>query len=124
ETILFYAALSAQGNSTAILAGAASALAALAVIAWAMLRYSRELPIAKFFVYSSWLMAILTVVLAGKGVGALQEAGVVGIASLPSVPRLELVGLFPTVQSIAAQLLAILVLVVGFGWNRHKATKI
>lgn len=124
ETILFYAALSAQGNGTAMLGGAATASVALAVIAWAMLRYSRELPIAKFFVYSSWLMAILTVILAGKGIGALQEAGIVSIASLPSVPRLETVGLFPTVESIAAQALAILVLVVGFGWNRHRATKV
>jgi hypothetical protein len=38
-----------------------------------MLRYSRRLPIGKFFNYSSWLMAVLTVVLAGKGIAALQR---------------------------------------------------
>ena len=47
------------------------------MIAWAMLRFSRTLPITEFFRYSAILIAILAVVLAGKGVGALQEAGIV-----------------------------------------------
>src|SRR3546814_12488654 len=38
ETVLFYAALWSQGHHGAILAGAAAAVAALAVIAWLMLR--------------------------------------------------------------------------------------
>lgn len=122
ETILFYVALWNQGNGGAILAGALSACAALAVIAWAMLRYSRRLPIGKFFTYSSWLMAILTVVLAGKGIAALQEAGIVGIAPLRAVPRISLVGLFPTTQTVAAQVLMIAVLVVGFALNRRRVT--
>ena len=120
ETILFYAALWSQGNGAAILAGGLSACAALAVIAWAMLRYSRRLPIGKFFTYSSWLMAILTVVLAGKGIAALQEAGIVGIAPLGSVPRISLVGLFPTTQTVAAQVLMIAALALGFTLNRGK----
>lgn len=121
ETILFYAALWSQGNGGAILAGALSACAALAVIAWAMLRYSRRLPIGKFFTYSSWLMAVLTVVLAGKGIAALQEAGIVSIAPLRSVPRISLVGLFPTTQTVAAQVLMIAALAIGFALNRRKS---
>ena len=39
----------------------------LSAVAWVMLRYSRTLPIGKFFAYSSVLVAILAVVLAGKG---------------------------------------------------------
>jgi high-affinity iron transporter len=120
ETILFYAALWTQGNGAAMLAGAGTACLALAIIAWVMLGYSRRLPIAKFFQYSSWLMAILTVVLAGKGFAALQEAGMVGIAPLSSVPRIELVGLFPTVQSIAAQVVMGIALFLGFRWNQRR----
>ncbi len=123
ETILFYAALWAQGNGGAMLAGAASACVALALVAWAMLRYSRHLPVGKFFAYSSWLMAILTVVLAGKGVAALQEAGWVDIAPLPALPRVASIGFFPTVQSIAAQVLMIVALLVGFRWNQRQAAR-
>jgi high-affinity iron transporter len=116
ETILFYAALWTQGNGCTIFAGALSACAALAVIAWAMLRYSRRLPIGKFFTYSSRLMAVLTVVLAGKGIAALQEAGIVSI----SAPRISLVGLFPTAQTVAAEILMVVALAIGFGLNRRK----
>ena len=121
ETILFYAALWSQGNGATVLAGALSACAALAVIAWAMLRYSRRLPVDKFFSYSSWLMAVLTVVLAGKGIAALQEAGIVSIAPLRSVPRISLVGLFPTMQTIAAQVLMTAAVAIGFALNRRRA---
>jgi high-affinity iron transporter len=121
ETILFYAALSAQGNGGAMLAGALSACVCLALIAWLMLRYSRSLPISKFFTYSSWLMAALTVVLAGKGVAALQEAGIVNISPIASLPRIELIGVFPTVQTVAVQLAMIVALLIGFCWNRWRS---
>lgn len=120
ETILFYAALWHQGNGGAIFAGALSACIALTIMAWAMLRYSSRLPIGKFFIYSSWLMAVLTVVLAGKGVSALQEAGIVGISPLHAVPRLSLVGFFPTTETVAAQIVMIVALALGFALNRRK----
>ncbi|HVI55987.1 MAG TPA: cytochrome c/FTR1 family iron permease [Luteibacter sp.] len=123
ETILFYAALWTPGSGAALLAGAGTACVALAIVAWALLRYSRMLPIGKFFNYSSWLMAILTVVLAGKGIAALQEAGVVGIRPLAGLPRVELIGVFPTVQSVAAQAIMVLALVAGFWVNHRKALK-
>jgi high-affinity iron transporter len=84
-----------------------------------MLRYSRTLPITQFFRYSSWLMAILTIVLAGKGVAALQEAGIIDIAPLSHVPRLSMLGLFPTWQSVMVQLLMAVAIAIGFAWNRR-----
>ena len=123
ETILFYAALWTQGNGGELLAGAGAAVAVLGVIAWAMLRYSRQLPIAKFFAYSSWLMAGLTVVLAGKGVAALQEAGIIDIAPIADAPRLSMLGVFPTWQSIVAQLLMAVAIVAGFSLNRRKGRR-
>jgi high-affinity iron transporter len=121
ETILFYAALWTQGNGGAMLAGAACAVVALALIAWAMLRYSRTLPIGKFFTYSAWLMAVLTVVLAGKGIAALQEAGVVGITPIAALPRIALLGVFPTSQTVMAQALALAALIAGFAYNRRRS---
>jgi len=79
-----------------------------------MLRYSRTLPIGTFFKYSAILIAVLAVVLAGKGVGALQEAGMIPITPLGAVPRITLLGLFPTLEAVAAQLLMMAALLVGF----------
>jgi len=123
ETILFFAALAAQGRGGVIAAGAATAVAALAVVAWAMLRYSRVLPIGKFFAYSSVLVAILAVVLAGKGTAALQEAGLIDITPVAHVPRLSMLGIFPSLQPLLLQLLALAILCVGFWYNgRRHAT--
>ncbi len=115
ETILFYAALWTPDNGATILAGAMTAVALLAAIAWAMLRYSRTLPIGQFFRYSAMLIAILAVVLAGKGIGALQEAGMIPVTPIPGFPRITMLGLFPTAQAIAAQLLTIGAVILGFG---------
>jgi high-affinity iron transporter len=119
ETILFYAALWTPDNGATILLGALSAIGLLALIAWAMLRYSRSLPITQFFAYSAILIAVLAVVLAGKGVGALQEAGVIGVTPVPGAPRITMLGLFPTAEAMAAQLVALASVVMGFRLNRR-----
>lgn len=119
ETILFYAAIWSQGNGGAVMAGALAAIVVLAVIAFVMMRYSRTLPIGKFFAYSSALVAVLAVVLIGKGSAALQEAGYLPITPWPGFPRSELLGLYPTQETIVAQLVMIALLVLGFIWNQR-----
>jgi high-affinity iron transporter len=114
ETILFYAALWTSDNGGTIMAGAFTALVLLAGIAWAMLRYSRKLPITQFFAYSAILIAVLAVVLAGKGVGALQEAGIMPLTLLSGVPRIDMLGIVPTAEAIGAQLLTLGIVLYGF----------
>ena len=67
--------------------------------------------------------AILAVVLIGKGVAALQEAGYSPLHPLPGFPRIELLGLYPTMETAAAQMLMIGMLLVGFSanWRASKA---
>ncbi len=122
ETILFFAALWSQGNGSAMLAGAAAASLLLALLAWVLLRFSRRLPIGQFFSYSAWLMAVLAVVLAGKGISALQEAGWIDITPLSGAPRATWLGFFPTMQTILAQAATIVALLAGFAWNRRSVT--
>ncbi|WP_044563069.1 cytochrome c/FTR1 family iron permease [Azospirillum sp. B4] len=123
ETILFYMALWAEGAHAAVLAGAGAAVLLLAVIAWSLLRYSRRLPIGAFFAWSSALMAVLAVVLAGKGVKALQEAGWLDVIPLAHVPSVDIVGLFPTAQTVAAQLVMAAALAAGFAYNSWNAKR-
>jgi high-affinity iron transporter len=120
ETILFYVALAAEGNVGALIAGALFGFALLAGIAIAMLKFSQKLPIGKFFAYSSALVAVLAVVLAGKGVAALQEAGLIGVTPI-AIPKIEVLGIFPTLQAVLAQLIVAATLIFGFSWNRRQA---
>lgn len=124
ETILFFAALSAEGRLAPLLGGAATGAALLAVIAILMFRFSRKLPIAKFFSYSSALIAVLAVVLAGKGVAALQEAGMIGVLPVRWAPRIAMLGVYPTMQGLAAQAAILAVLLIGFGRNRRGTNRL
>lgn len=121
ETILFYAAMWSQGARTAILAGAGTAVVGLSLIGWALLSYSKRLPISQFFRYSSLLISALAVVLAGKGVAALQEAGLIDIQPLAAIPRIELLGVFPTLEGIVAQVATLLMILLGFRLSSRRA---
>ncbi|MEF2156083.1 cytochrome c/FTR1 family iron permease [Luteimonas sp. FXH3W] len=116
ETILFFIAMWSQENSTAILGGLVAGSVVLAAVAYWMLRMSKRLPIGQFFSISSILIAVLAVVLVGKGVAALQEAGWVGQA-LVAAPRIDWLGVYPSWQSLLAQLTVAVIAMGGFYFN-------
>lgn len=116
EMILFYAALWNQGHHAAILAGLAAGTASLAAIAWGLLYASRRLPMASFFSASSLLVAVLAFVLIGKGVHSLQEAGILSMDHI-GLPSIGWLAIYPTIQSLAAQVAIALIIILGFGYN-------
>jgi len=83
---------------------------------------SKRLPISQFFSISSILIAVLAVVLVGKGMAALQEAG--WVHATPVVfPRIDVLGVLPTWQTLLAQALVLaLVLVAYFANTRPMAS--
>lgn len=119
ETILFYSAMWSQGHGDAVLAGAGVATALLAAVAAALLAFSKRLPIEKFFTYSSFLIAVLAVVLIGKGVSALQETGMISLTLLNGFPRVELLGMYPTMETAGAQAAMIALLLAGIAYNNR-----
>ncbi|WP_231734325.1 cytochrome c/FTR1 family iron permease [Lysobacter gilvus] len=120
ETILFFIAMWSEHNGGAIVAGLVAGSAALAAIAYWMLRVSKRLPIGQFFSISSLLIAVLAVVLVGKGIAALQEAGWVGQA-LVAVPRIDWLGVYPSWQSLLAQLAVAVIAAGGFYFNARSS---
>ena len=89
-----------------------------------MLRYSRRLPIGTFFAYSSVLIGVLAVVLAGKGISGLQEAGLMRITPLPGLPRLPILGVAPALEPVVAQILTLALIALGYWRNKRKGTQV
>ena len=111
ESVLFISALTLEAGEKqvgAITLGVFSAFALVIVLAALVLRFSTKLPVPTLFKISSFVMGLLAIVLAGKGAHSLQELGILGAHSLP-VPRVELLGIFPTGESISIQILVFLV---------------
>jgi high-affinity iron transporter len=122
ETVLFFSALWTEGNGAALLLGLVVGGAVLAAIAWALLRTSARMPIGKFFSASSILVAILAVVLIGKGAKALQEAGALDVHPI-AFPRIEFFGTYPTVETLLAQLVVAVVALLGFWINARAGSR-
>lgn len=120
ETVLFYAALWTEGTGGYLLAGLGLGIALLALVAWIMLRTSTRLPIGRFFAISSALVAVLAVVMVGKGVAALQEAGVIGITPIAG-PSVDLLGIHPSLQTTLAQLMVVAVIVASMLFNARSS---
>ncbi|MCO6441883.1 MAG: FTR1 family protein [Nitrococcus mobilis] len=107
ETILFYEALWAQvTEATYLLYGIAAAVIALAIVSTLIFRIGMKLPLSLFFRATSVVLLVLSVILLGKGIAALQEAGTIGAFYL-GVPTIDWLGIYPTMQGIAAQLLTV-----------------
>ena len=106
ETVLFYQSLLTQSSPaqySSIASGFAIAIAILAIITWVLIKYSIKLPVAKFFAITTYLLFALSFVLMGKAVIALQEADIIGIASLPMSFEIAWLGIKSTWQGIVAQ---------------------
>ena len=113
ETVLFYQALWVQAPAAGshIVGGALLAAALLAAVWWGINRFGMRLPLSQFFRVSAVLMIVLAIIFVGKGVAALQEAGRLPLDAV-RFPRIELLGVFPTLQGLAAQALVLVVALV------------
>ncbi|WP_295484079.1 FTR1 family protein [uncultured Pseudomonas sp.] len=124
EVILFYETLWLQAGPAghqAVLAGGATALVLLVGLAWVILRGSARLPLSLFFSINAALLCALSVVFAGHGVKALQEAGVLGTRPVPFF-EFDWLGIHADAYSLAAQAVALLAVVLLYGrsWMAEK----
>lgn len=126
ETVLFYQALWQQAGEAArgsVIVGFLCGVAVLGVTAWLILRYSVRLPLGPFFVASSMLLALLAVVFAGHGVKALQEAGVVPTDPVSFV-TVQALGVYPSVETLVAQLVVLTMVLAGFFYASRTAAHV
>lgn len=120
ETVLFIRALWFQTNTdgkNAITLGLVAALVLIFGFSILALRYSKKIPVRELFKVSAVMTSILAFILAGKAVHSLQEAGLLDSTSLPWNIRFDTIGLFPTWQTIAAQVLTFSLAIALISFN-------
>ncbi|QVI70550.1 FTR1 family protein [Pseudomonas syringae] len=120
EVILFYETLWLQAGPAghdAVLAGGATALVLLVGLAWVILRGSAKLPLSLFFGINAALLCALSVVFAGHGFKALQEAGIFGTRPVPFF-EFDWLGIHADLYSLGAQAIALIAIAVLYGRSR------
>ncbi len=107
ETIVFFQALMAGATETAerhaIFIGVVAGTVALALAFVGLRKVTFMIPIGPVFTATSVLLYVLAVIFAGQGVASFQESGVIGATFVSHVPTLPMLGLYPTIQTLIAQ---------------------
>ncbi len=122
ETVLFLRTVyidTKDGDQIFILLGVLVAFAIVLTVSILISKFRNKIPLSKFFNLSSVIMMILATILAGKGMHAFQESGLVMMTPTPFKPRIELLGIFPSWETILSQVV-ILALSVGIWKNAGK----
>jgi high-affinity iron transporter len=124
ETALFYQALFNEGPNVGLplALGIIVGFAALAVIFTLFYRYGVRIPMRPFFTVTSILLYYMAFVFMGKGVRELQEGNIMHITVIPGGPHVEAMGIYPSVETLVAQGILILLLIfatVRTFWPRH-----
>ncbi|MBC7895441.1 MAG: FTR1 family protein [Cytophagaceae bacterium] len=125
ETALFYQALIHEGALTPIALGLVAGFVVLAVIFTAFYRHGVRIPLRPFFAVTSGLLYYMAFVFMGKGIRELQEGNVVPITVLPGFPHIEAMGLYPSVETLLAQSLLLVLFVFALAktfWPRRSVT--
>lgn len=107
ETIVFFQALASgateRAERHAIALGIAAGAIALTLTFTLLRKLVYRVPIGAFFSVTSVLLYGLAVVFAGQGIGSFQESGVVSATFVNYVPTVPMLGVFPTIQTLATQ---------------------
>ncbi len=128
ETIVFFQGLTAGATEVAerhaIFAGLVAASIALGIVFWILTRAAYRIPLGTFFSMTSILLYALAVIFVGQGVGSWQEANVLPATFIDHIPQIPAIGLFPTMESVGAQFLLILLAMAALLKPRTAARRI
>jgi high-affinity iron transporter len=107
ETIVFFQALLGGATETverhAVMAGLLTGAITLGVIFLVLRKAAFRIPLGSFFTATSMLLYAMAVIFVGQGIASFQESGVIRTTFVDHVPTIQALGLFPTVQTLAAQ---------------------
>ncbi|GAB7140417.1 FTR1 family iron permease [Deferribacterales bacterium RsTz2092] len=125
ETILFYQALFADsgGQSKMVFLGLFVGLVLLVVV-FLVIRYgSLRLPLKPFFIGTSILMYVMCIVFTGGGIKELQGANVVSMTPVSYVRTIDLLGIYPTMETLVPQAVLVLLAIFSYLYYKNKANK-
>lgn len=120
EVILFYQPLISEDNANMVWLGFATGCICLVFVYLAIRYMSVRLPLKPFFLVTSILMAVMSIAFLGGGIKELIEGDVIGMTSpawvawIPSNSVLEVLGIYPCVQTVVPQLILTAITIATF----------
>lgn len=125
ETILFYQAMLSESKEhmDMVWYGLAIGTLVLAII-FIIIRFgTMRLPLKPFFIGTSILMYIMAIAFAGGGVKELQEADIIHVTPVDFVRSIEVLGIYPTVETLLPQIFMVIVVAFSISYYKTKYLK-
>jgi len=123
ETVLFYAGILPKIALSQFFLGIIIALVILAVVAFLILKTSLKLPIPVLFKVFTWLIYFLGFKMLGVSIHALQLTGDISLNVLSSFPTINLLGFYPTSETMIAHAVYLLIVIASMRWQRQKSAQ-
>ncbi len=122
ESILFLSSMQLQvddNSRNGVWMGAVSAIIAVILLGFLLLRFAVRIPVRKLFQYSAIIIMILAVVLTGQGIHAFQESGWLSVTSVPLNFHSPVLGIYPTVETYLSQLIILTITLVLWFYGKN-----
>ena len=115
ETIIFYQAMlaDAKDHMDMVWYGLGVGTIVLTLV-FIVIRFgSVKLPLKPFFICTSALMYLMAIAFAGGGVKELQEADIISVTPVDFVHSVEVLGIYPTIETLVPQLVMLVVVMLS-----------
>lgn len=125
EVVLFYQALWLQNedNHQAVLWGFFAGVAVLVAVTLGVLKLGLKVPLKYFFRVTGALLYVMAFIFAGTGIKELQAAGWVSTTPLNFLPQVPSMGIYPMVETLAAQALILCAFIATSVWMARDQEK-
>lgn len=122
ETIIFYVGMAPSMSLNDLVLGIGIATLILLVVGFILFRYSVKIPIRPFFTVATIFIYFLAFKILGVSIHALQIANVIPTSTISSLPFVDLLGFYPTIETIIPQII-LLVLIIFTTWWIQQTNK-
>ncbi|WP_294883619.1 FTR1 family protein [uncultured Gilliamella sp.] len=124
ETIIFYQAMLADAKDHMDMVWYGLGIGTIVLtLVFIVIRFgSVKLPLKPFFICTSALMYLMAIAFAGGGVKELQEADIIPVTPVDFVHSVEVLGIYPTVETLVPQLVMLVVVMLSIMYYKkyHK----
>nr|WP_269135818.1 FTR1 family protein [Sporosarcina cyprini] len=120
ETIVFYAGIAPKMPTSEFIAGILVALAILAILTVVLLRITGRIPVHRFFAVATVLIYLLAFKIIGVSLHMLQVTDVLPTHIVPGLPIINLIGFYPTQETLIGQSILLLVIAGTMVYKRKQ----
>ncbi|MBE1553936.1 FTR1 family iron permease [Sporosarcina limicola] len=125
ETIIFYMGMAPSMSTGKLLSGIAVAVVILIIVAFLFIRYSTKISVGPFFKIATLLIYFLAFKILGVSIHALQLTNYFSTTQLYSLPIVNLIGFYPTWETILPQLALLIIILITALWieKRNRSSR-